>query len=99
MSLHDYENEDKDEDETLIKSKKEEEEEEAEAKEEVAEEPAEEEIHFFPIEYKCEDCDYRWKTKRKASLSDQDRTGTDRWFVDDSNVHCPMCGSCNITRV
>ncbi|MBU1077264.1 MAG: hypothetical protein KKH98_08225 [Spirochaetes bacterium] len=59
----------------------------------------EEEIHFFSIEYKCEDCDYRWKTKRKASLSDEDRTGTDRWYVDDSNISCPMCGSCNTTRV
>ena len=86
MPLH--EDEDQNEDEILINTE-----------EEVEEEPAEEEVHFFPIEYKCEDCDYRWKTKRKASLTDEDRTGTDRWFVDDSNVHCPLCGSSNITRV
>jgi len=58
----------------------------------------EEEIHFFYIGYMCEDCDYRWKAKRQASLSDQDTTGSDRWFVDDSTVFCPMCGSSNITR-
>lgn len=59
----------------------------------------EQEIHFFDVEYICEDCDYRWKTKKRASLSEEDRNGTDRWFVDDSNVCCPMCGSFNIARV
>ena len=59
----------------------------------------EEGIRFFNIRYMCEDCDYKWKTKRQASLSDQDTTGSDRWFVDDSSINCPMCGSSNITRV
>lgn len=58
----------------------------------------EEEIHFFHIGYMCEDCDYKWKAKRKAFLSDEDRTGSDRWVVDDSTMDCPMCGSSNITR-
>ncbi len=61
--------------------------------------PDEDEIHFFNINYMCEDCNYRWKAKRQASLSDQDTTGSDRWFIDDSSVNCPMCGSSNITRV
>ena len=27
-------------------------------------------IRFFDIEYSCEECDYRWRTKQKASLSE-----------------------------
>lgn len=58
-----------------------------------------EEIQFFHIGYMCDDCNYRWKAKRKASINDENTTGTDRWFIDDSSMNCPMCGSSNITRV
>ncbi len=59
----------------------------------------EDEIHFFHIGYMCDDCNYRWEAKRKASLSDEDTTGSDRWFIDDTSMNCPMCGSSNIIRV
>ena len=60
---------------------------------------SEDELHYFEVELQCEECDYRWRSKEKAYLSDEDRTGSDRWIVDDSTLLCPICGSQSITRV
>ncbi len=56
------------------------------------------EMEGFGVEYRCEECDYRWTEKKQPYLSDQDRTGT-RLMIDDSSVVCPMCGSHHISRV
>lgn len=76
----------------------EEDEEELDEKEAGEEDEEEEEQRFFNIEYKCEDCDYLWREKQKADLSD-DRSDDERWVIDDSKTLCPICGSSNITRM
>lgn len=86
------------EDDDLLNTEIKAHEEESEEEENEEGEEGDEEIHFFHILYMCDDCNYRWKAKRKASLSDENMTGADRWFVDDSSMNCPMCGSSNITR-
>ncbi len=58
----------------------------------------ENEMDEFGVEYRCEDCDYRWTETKKAYLSDEDRTGS-RIMIDDSSVVCPMCGSRHISRI
>lgn len=64
-----------------------------------AEEKEEEDEHrFYTIEYKCEDCDYLWREKQKAHLSD-DNSDDERWVIDESNISCPICGSSNISRI
>ncbi|MBN1899007.1 MAG: hypothetical protein JW827_09535 [Spirochaetes bacterium] len=58
----------------------------------------ENEIDNCSVEYRCEDCDYRWSEIKKPYLSDEDKTGT-RLVIDDSAVACPMCGGHQISRV
>jgi Zn finger protein HypA/HybF involved in hydrogenase expression len=63
-----------------------------------ADELLEEEMDFVLINYKCEDCDYRWQEKKKPHITDEDKTGT-YIEVDDDDVICPICGSTNVTVV
>ncbi len=58
----------------------------------------ENELEGYIVDYRCDNCDYRWREIKKPYLSDEDRTGT-RVVIDDSAVVCPMCGSRQITRV
>ncbi len=53
---------------------------------------------YFTIDYKCEDCDYLWKAKQEAELSEEN-SQDDQWVIDESNVSCPICGSYNISRL
>jgi len=58
----------------------------------------ENELEGYSVDYRCDNCDYRWREIKKPYLSDEDRTGT-RVVIDDSTVVCPMCGSRQISRL
>lgn len=57
----------------------------------------EEDMDVVIINFQCEDCDYRWREKRKPHLTDEDKTGT---FIEiDDDVQCPICGSNNVSII